>query len=273
MTATGPGVPPWTDSHCHVHDEEDPAPVLARAAAAGVRRLVAIGTTAQSSRAALALCAAHIDDSPVAMFATIGLHPHEATSDVEEIAALVASAAPPPGPRHPGSVVAVGECGLDYFYEHSPRDAQRRVFARQIALAKAHDLTLVVHTRDAWDDTFDLLASEGVPARTVIHCFTGGVDEARRCLALGAYVSLSGILTFKSAEHVREAARYCPLDALLVETDSPYLTPVPLRGRPNEPAHVTLVGAALAGLKDLGIEEVAARTTANAAAAFAIAAT
>ena len=131
-------------------------------------------------------------------------------------------------------VVAVGECGLDYHYDHSPRDVQREVFAAQIALAHAHDLALVIHTREAWDDTFDILAAEGVPERTVFHCFTGGPDEARRCLDLGAYLSFSGIVTFPTADDVRAAAALCPLDRLLVETDAPYLAPVPHRGERNE---------------------------------------
>ena len=148
-----------------------------------------------------------------------------------------------------GAVVAVGECGLDYYYEHSPRDAQRAAFAAQIALAHRHDLTLVIHARDAWADLFDVLAAEGVPARTVLHCFTGGVDEVERCLAAGMFVSFSGIVTFKNAADVRAAAERCPLDRLLVETDSPFLAPVPHRGRTNEPSYLPYVGEAIAAVK------------------------
>jgi TatD DNase family protein len=126
----------------------------------------------------------------------------------------------------------------------------------------------VVHTREAWDDTIDLLASNGVPDRTIIHCFTGGPDEARRCLDLGASLSFSGVVTFKNAADVREAAALCPLDRLLVETDSPFLTPVPHRGTPNEPARVPLVGAAIAQVKGMETAEVAAISTANARRAF-----
>jgi TatD DNase family protein len=160
-------------------------------------------------------------------------------------------------------VVAVGECGLDYFYEHSPRDAQRAAFAAQVALAAAQDLALVVHTRDAWDDTVDILAAEGMPARTVIHCFSGGPDEARRCLDLGAHLSFSGIATFKNADDVRAAAALCPLDRLLVETDAPFLAPVPHRGRPNEPAFVVLVGAAIAAARGVAVGVVEDATWAN----------
>ena len=135
-------------------------------------------------------------------------------------------------------LVAVGECGLDYHYDHSPRDAQRTAFAEQIALAQRHGLALVIHARQAWDDLFDVLEAEGVPERTVLHCFTGGPEEARRCLDAGMFVSFSGIVTFKNAVEVREAAALCPLDRLLVETDSPFLAPAPHRGKANEPAFV-----------------------------------
>jgi TatD DNase family protein len=167
------------------------------------------------------------------------------------------------------AVVAVGECGLDYYYEHSPRDAQRAAFAAQIALAHAHELALVIHARDAWDDLFDVLAAEGVPDRTVLHCFTGGVDEVERCLRAGMYVSFSGIITFKNATDVRAAAARCPFDRLLIETDSPFLAPVPHRGRPNEPALLPLVGAAVAEVKACALEAVAESTAAAAATVFA----
>ena len=157
-------------------------------------------------------------------------------------------------------MVAVGECGLDYFYEHSPRQAQRAAFAAQIALAHRHGLALVIHARDAWTDLFDVLAAEGVPERTVLHCFTGGPDEVERCLRAGMYVSFSGIVTFKNASDVREAAARCPLDRLLVETDSPFLAPVPHRGRTNEPSYLPFVGEAIAAIKGCTVDEVRERT-------------
>ena len=167
-----------------------------------------------------------------------------------------------------GAVVAVGECGLDYYYEHSPRNAQRSAFAAQIALAHAHDLTLVIHARDAWADLFDVLAAEGVPARTVLHCFTGGVDEVERCLGAGMFVSFSGIVTFKNAADVRAAAARCPLDRLLVETDSPFLAPVPHRGRTNEPSYLPYVGEAIAAVKGCSPHDVMEQSAAAAAFAF-----
>ena len=165
----------------------------------------------------------------------------------------------------------MGECGLDYFYEHSPRDAQRRAFVDQIVLAREHDLTLVVHTRDAWEDTFAILDDVGTPPRTVIHCFTGGPGRSRRVPPSVRRIpaSFSGIVTFKSATELRAAAVACPVDRMLVETDAPYLAPVPHRGRPNEPAFVAVVGSFLADLRGEDARELAASTRANTARAFA----
>ena len=150
------------------------------------------------------------------------------------------------------TVIAVGECGLDYYYDHSPRAEQREAFAAQIHLANERSLPLVVHTRDAWAETFDILDAVGVPERTIFHCFTGGPDEARQCIERGAYLSFSGIVTFKTATELHEAARRCPPDRILAETDSPYLAPMPHRGRTNQPAYVVHVVEALADLRRSG---------------------
>lgn len=246
----------WIDTHAHVHDEKmakPPADSLQAARDNGVEAFVVIGTDAETSQAAIAVASSNND-----VWATVGLHPHDATNGVESIVSFIQS------PR----VVAIGECGLDYYYEHSPRDVQREAFEQQIELAKTHDLTLVVHTRDAWDDTFDVFDSVGMPNNTIIHCFTGGPNEARKCLDRGAYLSFSGIVTFKNAVDVQEAAKLCPIDRILVETDSPFLAPVPHRGRPNEPAHVAIVGTAIADLKGLPVADVATATTSNARRAF-----
>lgn len=243
----------WIDDHCHVHHRGAPADqvtaLVEDARAAGVERLITVGCDLDDSRAAIAAAAAHPD-----VFATAGVHPHDAKDGIDGLEEMLAT---------PG-LVAVGECGLDYFYEHSPRDAQRPVFAAQIALAHAHDLALVIHARDAWDDTFDVLAAEGTPERTIFHCFTGGPDEARRCLDLGAHLSISGIVTFKQSDDLRAAVALCPLDRLLVETDSPYLTPHPHRGERNRPARVPHVGAAVAAARSVPVAEVAAATWDNA---------
>jgi len=164
--------------------------------------------------------------------------------------------------------VGIGECGLDYYYEHSPRTAQRSAFARQIQLAHELDLALVIHARDAFDDLFAVFDVEGVPSRTVIHCFTGTPEEASQCLERGCDISISGVVTFKNAESLREAARLVPLDRLHVETDSPFLAPVPHRGRPNEPALVSAVGEFLAQLRGEDLEDVRRETSKNSARLF-----
>jgi TatD DNase family protein len=262
----------WTDAHCHLQDRylraEDGAPdeatseaiasTLARASAVGVDRVVVIGTDAGTSREAVAL--AEASWLGVEVFSTVGLHPHDAVQGTAAVAELAR--------RGSERLVGIGECGLDYHYEHSPRDVQRRAFAEQIALAHELDLALVVHARDAWDDLFDVLTSEGVPTRTVIHCFTGGPDEAARCLDIGCDLSISGVVTFKNAQDTREAVVATPLDRLHVETDSPFLAPVPHRGRPNEPAFVALVGEYLAGLLKLDAETVRSTTAANTSRLF-----
>jgi TatD DNase family protein len=256
----------WTDAHCHLQDEFfDHAPdaraqvqvALQRAREASVDRIVVVGTGAESSVEALELTALSGD---VEIFATVGLHPHDAKDDLAPVAALARTG-------HP-RLVGIGECGLDYFYEHSPRAQQRQAFSAQIALAFELDLALVVHARDAFDDLFELFASEGVPPRTVIHCFTGTPDDALGCLERGCDISISGIVTFKNADALREAARLVPLDRLHVETDSPFLAPVPYRGRKNEPAYVSVVGEYVAALR--GEDSVALRsaTAANSARLF-----
>jgi TatD DNase family protein len=245
----------WADSHCHLDYEGISPNAIAEARDAGVTRLITIGTDAPASRAAVATAAANDG-----VWATVGLHPHEASHGLEDVQRLL----DPPS----RVVVGVGECGLDYFYEHSPRRAQRQAFAAQIGLAHALDLTLVVHSRDAWDDTFDILMAEGTPERWILHCFSGGPVEAKRGLDLGAYLSFSGIVTFKKADEVRQAAVLCPVDRLLVETDSPYLAPVPNRGKVNRPAWVPLVGAGVAEARQVAVEEIERSTWRNTAQVF-----
>lgn len=258
----------WTDDHCHLHHggpshvghggapAGDVAAVVDDAASIGVQRMITVGCDVADSLAAIAVAAAH----PGRVWATAGVHPHEAQHGIDGLEPLLARP----------EVVAVGECGLDFHYDHSPRRQQREVFAAQVALAHAHDLPLVIHTREAWDETFDLLAAEGVPRRTVFHCFTGDATDARHCLDVGGVLSISGIVTFKSADDVRAAVALAPLDRLMVETDSPFLTPAPHRGRPNLPGYLPLVGAGIAAVKGLGLDEVAAATWETAASFYAL---
>ena len=240
----------WFDNHCHLTSlETDPAEVVADAGDGGVTRLLTVGCTVDDSRRAIDI-AAGFDN----VWATAGVHPHDAKDGIDGLADLLDG----------GSVVAVGECGLDYHYDHSPRGEQREVFEQQIAMALERDLALVIHTREAWADTFDVLDDVGMPERTVFHCFTGGPDEAAQCIEWGAYLSFSGIVTFPSAQNLRDAALITPRDRLLVETDSPYLAPVPHRGKKNRPALVSVVGRAIADLRSWSHDETATVTTANA---------
>jgi TatD DNase family protein len=247
----------WVDSHCHLQlaggDEH-----VARARAAGVDWMVCVGTDLATSQEALELAARHSN-----VYAAVGLHPHEASSLAAEWEMLEPLALAE-------RCVGVGEAGFDLYYEHSPRDEQESAFRWQIRLAHRLRKPLVIHSRDAWDDTFRVLDDEGVPSPTIFHCFTGGPSEAEAGLERGCYLSFSGIVSFKNAESLRDAARLAPLDRLLVETDSPYLAPEPYRGKENEPAFVVAVGEALARARGAGADEIAAVTRANAATVFGV---
>ena len=243
----------WIDQHCHIDPGPDGVAQVADANAAGVMRMVSVGCDLEQSTQMAAIALEH-----EGVYATAGVHPHEASGGLDGIAALLDLP----------QVVAVGEAGLDYHYDHSPRAEQRDVFAAQIQLANERDLPLVIHSRSAWDETFEILDREGTPRRTVMHCFTGGPDEARESLARGAIVSFAGIITFPSGQDLRDAAAVTPLDRLLVETDSPYLAPVPNRGKRNQPAWVVHVGEAVAAAKGVDLAEVEAATWATAAAFY-----
>ncbi len=240
----------WFDNHCHIHGLDDAAPdVVAAARAEGVEGMITVGCTVADSLAA-ADCAAGIDG----VWATAGVHPHDAKDGIDGLVDLLDR----------DEIVAVGECGLDYHYDHSPRDVQRRVFEAQIGLAHERQLPLVIHSRSAWDDTFDVLDDLGLPTNTVFHCFTGGPAEAEAALERGAYVSISGIVTFPSAGDLRAAAAIVPDDRLMIETDTPYLAPVPKRGKANRPANVPLIGEFLASEREISVESVATLTWDNA---------
>jgi TatD DNase family protein len=245
------------DHHCHLDfpdlvDELEA--VLQRARAVGIGAMVSISTRLRRLANLIAIAEANDD-----VFCSVGTHPHYAHEELdiplEELVRLSA---------HP-KVVAIGEAGLDYFYDNSPRAAQAEGFRRHIAAARTTQLPLVIHARDADADVAEILETESdkgaFPA--VLHCFTGGKELARRGLALGFYVSFSGILTFKNSESLREVAALVPLDRLLVETDAPYLAPSPFRGKRNEPAYLVHTAAALAAVKGISPEELARITTQN----------
>ena len=245
------------DSHCHLDFPElarDLDGVLGRARAAGVGHFLTIGTTL-AKFAQVRAAAEHAAD----IHCTVGIHPHEAkTEPLDGPEKLVREAA------HP-KVVGFGESGLDYYYNHSPREAQIVNFRAHIAAAREASLPLVVHTRDAEDDTIAVLTEERArgPIAGVIHCFTGTPRLARAMLDVGFLISVSGIATFKKADALRAAIAEVPLDRLLVETDSPYLAPQPVRGKPNEPAYVVHTAAMLAELKGVPPDTLAAATTEN----------
>jgi TatD DNase family protein len=252
------------DTHCHLDPKYFPAgpdEVLERARAAGVGGFVVIGVgnDLAPARAAVAL-ARRI---PERAGAAVGVHPHDAITLDDAVYAELAALA-----REP-EVVAVGEIGLDFHYDHSPRDVQRATFARLVGLAREVNKPLVIHTRNAPADTLDVLIAEGArDVGGVIHCFSEDRPFAERALDLGFYVSFSGIVTFKTSVAIQEVARWAPADRILVETDSPYLAPIPKRGKPNEPAYVVHTARRVAELRGVALEALAEVTTANAERAF-----
>jgi len=244
------------DSHTHLDDaqfDEDRAAVIERARAAGVERMLAIGTGGgpPDLEAGVRLAAEY----PF-MLATVGVHPHDAKKATEETFERLRALA-----AHP-KVVAIGEIGLDYHYDFSPRDVQRAVFARQLNMAAEAALPVIIHTREAWQDTREILQREWRGAG-IMHCFTGDAAQAREALDLGFHLAFGGVLTFPKAEAVREAARIAPADRLLVETDCPYLAPVPHRGKRNEPAFVVETARRLAEVRGQAVEEIAELTAGN----------
>jgi TatD DNase family protein len=247
----------FIDSHCHLNYKglvEEQAAVLDRARAAGVTRMLNISTRASEWDAVIATAERESD-----VMASVGIHPHEADVHPDvETKTLVAKA------QHP-RVIAIGESGLDYYYDHSDRARQRDSFRAHVAAARETRLPLIVHTRDAEQDSYEILADEmgkgAYPA--LIHCFTASQDFADKVLALGLYISISGIVTFKNAKALQEIARTVPDDRLLIETDSPFLAPVPHRGRPCEPAFVADTARFLAELRGQTVEALAEATSAN----------
>jgi TatD DNase family protein len=252
----------WIDSHCHITADafrEDRSEVLERAAEAGVETVIAIGAGYGLEQNERALELAARDPR---LFATVGVHPHDADQLDDEGREKLRHWL-----RRPG-VVAVGECGLDYFYMNSPRETQRRVFAEQVALAREFDLPVVIHLRDREEDAYrelmDIWRGEGGGrVEGVLHCYSHDLPFARRALDERLYLSFSGILTFKRSRELREVAAALPSDRLLVETDAPLLSPEGFRGRRNEPAHVRSVGAMLAEVQGCSVEEVARETAQN----------
>lgn len=241
------------DSHCHLDfaEEAERPEIIARAKRAGVKTLVTICTKIEEFPVVRAIAESDPD-----VWCSVGVHPHEAATGPKTTAETLAGFA-----RHP-KVVGIGETGLDFYYEHSPREAQEESFRVHIAAANEAGLPVIVHSRDADPETIEVLQAEK-PHAGVIHCFSTGRALAEQALELGLYISLSGIVTFKTAQALRDIVRDLPLDQILVETDAPYLAPVPLRGKRNEPAFVTHTAAMVAELKGVTPDELAEATTEN----------
>jgi len=236
------------DSHCHLNDPQfdaDRDAAIERARAAGVARLMVID-------------APEFAEPYPEMYATIGVHPHEAAKATGETFVRMRAQA-----QHP-KVLAVGEIGLDYHYDFSPRDVQMTVFRRQLEMAAEFGKPIVIHTREAWEDTLAAVAqSGGLPHGGIMHCFTGDTAQAQQALEMGFHLAFGGVLTFPKAEALREAARITPEDRLLVETDCPYLAPVPFRGKRNEPAFVVETARRLAAVRGATLESIAEVTSRN----------
>jgi TatD DNase family protein len=247
------------DSHCHLDNEQfdpDREAVIERALAAGVERMLAIGTGEGPPDLEAGI---RLADRHPALNATVGVHPHDASKATPETFQRLSELL-----RHP-KVLALGEIGLDYHYDFSPREIQRDVFIEQMRIARDARKPIVIHTREAWEDTLALLEQHWAPARLggIMHCFSGNSADAGRCLALGFHLSFGGIVTFPKALDLQEAARRAPADRILIETDAPYLAPVPRRGKRNEPAFVVETARKLGELRGVSLDDIAATTTAN----------
>jgi TatD DNase family protein len=240
------------DSHCHLDfaKEEERAGIIARARGAGVRTLLTISTKLEEFPGVRAIAESDPD-----IWCSVGVHPHEAEVEPVAAEALVALT------KHP-KVVGIGETGLDFYYEHSPREQQSQIFRAHLAASRETGLPIIVHTRDADPEAIAILEEEK-PRAGVIHCFSTGRELAERAVAMGFYISISGIATFKNAQALRDIIRDLPLERLLVETDAPYLAPVPMRGKTNEPAFMVHTAALVAQLKGVTQEELARVTTEN----------
>jgi TatD DNase family protein len=249
------------DTHCHLnhHRMNDVAECIRRACDAEVTRMVVVGYDPASSRHAVDLAAQYAGT----IYAAVGVHPHDASSWTRETQEEIASLARAPG------VVAIGEIGLDFHYDFSPRPAQFAAFHDQLGLAASLDLPVVIHCREAHQETLDVLEQSEV-GRTggVMHCWAGNVEEAERTVALGMMLGFGGTITFKNAENVRDGLRAVPIDRILLETDAPYLAPIPHRGKRNEPAFTRIIAESAAALRSIDLEELASVTTANAVRMF-----
>jgi TatD DNase family protein len=264
------------DTHCHLEmDAFDPdrEEVIKRARDAGIEMIITIGSDLEGNKGAIELSAKYDF-----IYATVGIHPHDAKDFTDDILDQLRSWVKNSNPHLPPfskegvegiKIVAIGEIGLDYHYDNSPRDVQKEVFRKQLALAKEAGLPVVIHSRDAKNDTLDIIKESGIN-RGVLHCFSGDMDMAEKAMAMGFYISIAGSVTFKNAKKPREIARDIPDNYLLIETDSPYLTPEPFRGKRNEPSFLIHIARTIAELRGISFEDIARITTLNAKRLFRI---
>ena len=251
------------DSHCHLENgrfEADLPEVMARMEDAGVRRCILAGSDMETSEQIVKLAGSYPN-----VYGVVGIHPHDAKTWTDDCADRIAQWV------KEERIVGVGEIGLDYYYDHSPRDVQQEVFAKQLVLARKLGKPAVFHVRDAHGDVLSILrAHRSELPSGVVHCYSGSVECAREYLDMGFYISFAGPITFKNANKLLDAAQYVPADRILVETDSPYLAPVPMRGRRNEPAFVAYVAQKVAELRGVSVEEMAQQATQNTCRLFGI---
>lgn len=242
------------DSHCHLDDEafqEDRQQTIQRALDAGITTMLSIDAPLE-----------FIESHP-ALLGSVGVHPHEAAKATDETIPRLREIA-----KHP-KIVAIGEIGLDYHYDFSPRDTQKRVFIEHLEAARELNLPIIIHTREAWDDTFAILQDHW-KGKGIMHCFSGGPAEAEKCLDMGFHLAFGGVITFPKSIEIQQAAKLAPVDRILLETDAPYLAPVPKRGKRNEPALMTHTAARLAELRETAPEEIDRLTTDNFKRLFSI---
>ena len=245
------------DSHCHLNSKEFRGSVdlyLDRAENAGVKKFIIIGADLPNSVEAAELAKKY---SRRGVYATAGIHPHDAKTVDKSIPLEFIKL------LDEKRVVAIGETGLDYYYDHSPREKQKQVFREHIRLAKEKDLPIILHIRDAMDDALEILRSEGPPKAGVFHCYAGGLEYLEEALSFGYYISFSGVITFAKSEQLREVARIAPIDRMLCETDCPWLAPIPLRGKLNEPANVSRVYETIASVRKISMDELTEKVIQN----------
>jgi TatD DNase family protein len=252
----------FIDTHCHLEMDafgSDRDSVIEHARETGIEYIISVGSDREGSIEAIKIC-----QNYPRVYAAVGIHPHDAKTLDNELCLDIKNWL-----REP-KVIAVGEIGLDYHYMHSPKDTQRDAFKKQVHIAREAGLPIIVHSREAKNDTLDILKAEALNVPGVLHCFSGDIDMARKAIDLGFYISLAGPVTFRNAKNLREVARFIPDERLLIETDAPYLSPVPMRGKRNEPSFLTYTAQVLSDIRGVTLSDIARITTLNAMKLFRI---